>query len=313
MDIVRAFVLVVPATGVCSSASARLQTSLMPATSSSSLPSMSSPTPIMLDEHQRAWKARLKNELMRHAVVEYSPQKSDAIERIMMLLEPLNETEVTATSEFMMGSWYFVFSGTLTPGMFLIQLLQTISKTMPGLKIDLEDVRLVIAADAQDFPFVTCEVRTRFWGSPIDLEIYSQLIPTGSSSVELDEHFRGLSLGGRSVPLPKSMYNSRLLVISYLDEEIMIARTAGGPPHLLVRDASKKHVPPASSQDEVFTLRDSGGKARTSSLIKVGACQVPGVALAMQSREGASCEFEAAPSSHPEYINSQPLVSGDFQ
>ena len=48
------------------------------------------------------------------------------------------------------------------------------------------------------------------------------------------ESFQGASIMGIDLPLP-NMAVARPLEITYLDEDIMIARNDGGEPHLLVR------------------------------------------------------------------------------
>ena len=49
------------------------------------------------------------------------------------------------------------------------------------------------------------------------------------------EKFESIIVGGVSLPLPESWQRFRYLEITYLDDDIVIARGSGGDPHVLVR------------------------------------------------------------------------------
>ena len=47
-----------------------------------------------------------------------------------------------------------------------------------------------------------------------------------------------VALVGVDIPTPESWHSERDLEISYLDDDMMIARTAGGEPHLMLRHST---------------------------------------------------------------------------
>ena len=51
------------------------------------------------------------------------------------------------------------------------------------------------------------------------------------------------NLTGVEVPTPKSWHTTRTLEITYMDKDIMIARTSGGEPHLLLRNSPLCYTP----------------------------------------------------------------------
>ncbi len=74
---------------------------------------------------------------------------------------------------------------------------------------------------------------------PIDVVFSTSLLSTNYDE-ETDgtlflEKFESVTIGGVSLPLPSSWQRFRYLEITYLDEDIVIARGSGGEPHVLVR------------------------------------------------------------------------------
>jgi len=78
---------------------------------------------------------------------------------------------------------------------------------------------------------------------PIDIVFATSLLSTNydeeTEGTLFLEKFEAVIIGGVSLPLPSSWQRFRYLEISFLDEEIVIARGSGGEPHVLVRAADK--------------------------------------------------------------------------
>ena len=79
-----------------------------------------------------------------------------------------------------------------------------------------------------------------FGAVPIDIVFTTSLLSTNYEE-ETDgtlflEKFESIKVGGVSLPLPDSWQRFRYLEITYLDDDIVIARGSGGEPHVLVRD-----------------------------------------------------------------------------
>mmetsp|Transcript_12266 Transcript_12266/g.28885 ORF Transcript_12266/g.28885 Transcript_12266/m.28885 type:complete len:258 (-) Transcript_12266:48-821(-) len=72
---------------------------------------------------------------------------------------------------------------------------------------------------------------------PIDVVISTSLEPADDDlgGTRFLEKFEGVSVSGVSLPMPSSWSRKRCLEISYLDEDILIARSSGGEPHVLTR------------------------------------------------------------------------------
>lgn len=88
----------------------------------------------------------------------------------------------------------------------------------------------------------------------MELQVHTALAPnvTDTSGTFFRETFQGLSLNG--VPLwtpPHWRQGTRDLQITYMDDDLMIARTAGGEPHLLLR-----HSECSTDEDEECFIHD---------------------------------------------------------
>ena len=55
------------------------------------------------------------------------------------------------------------------------------------------------------------------------------------SDVRLKETYVSVSAGGRDLAVPDALQYSRLLYITYLDDDLMVARDESGVPEILVR------------------------------------------------------------------------------
>ena len=73
---------------------------------------------------------------------------------------------------------------------------------------------------------------------PIDIVFGTSLeVPSAESEdgTLFLEKFESIKVGGVSLPIPESWQRYRYLEITYLDDDIVIARGSGGDPHVLVR------------------------------------------------------------------------------
>ena len=79
--------------------------------------------------------------------------------------------------------------------------------------------------------------RIIFGQVPIDIVFGTSLevSSTESDGTLFLEKFESIEVGGVSLPVPESWQRFRYLEITYLDDDIVIARGSGGDPHVLVR------------------------------------------------------------------------------
>ena len=163
-------------------------------------------------------------------------------------LELLNPVDRPACHYSLNANWSFVFTGVPTLGMKLITLLSRISVAFPFEILDFRDVCLRVKdRQAKALAIVSVTICGAFdW----ELQVCTSLRRpnsqdfngrceefVGEKGTLLLEHFQGVWLNGIQLPTPKQWHTTRTLEITYMDEDIMIARTSGGEPHLLLRNS----------------------------------------------------------------------------
>ena len=77
---------------------------------------------------------------------------------------------------------------------------------------------------------------------PIDIVFGTSLEVSSTESEDgtlFLEKFESIEVGGISLPIPESWQRYRYLEITYLDDDIVIARGSGGDPHVLVRSKER--------------------------------------------------------------------------
>jgi len=78
-----------------------------------------------------------------------------------------------------------------------------------------------------------------FGSIPIDIIFATSLLLTNydpdTEGTLFLEKFESVKVGGVSLPIPESWQRYRYLEVTFLDDEIVIARGSGGEPHVLVR------------------------------------------------------------------------------
>ena len=182
-----------------------------------------------------ARRSEIKKELAKAAITNFDAQgKPNYAEDLMKELETMRPWERTASHPELNARWSFVFTGVPTIGMRLITLLSRISVGFPV--VDFHDVFLEVM-DEQSH--VRATVSWKAFGIPMELNVHTALDPdpTDKSGNVMLETFQSLTLMGVPLPTPQSWAKTRTLDISYLDSDMMIARTAGGEPHLLLRNS----------------------------------------------------------------------------
>ena len=200
-----------------------------PSTTGSRLPSV---TTASMESNRRN---EIKKELAKAAITNFDAKgKPNYAEDLMKELETMRPWERTASHPELNARWSFVFTGVPTIGMKLITLLSRISVGFPV--VDFHNVFLEVM-DGQSH--VRATVVWKAFGIPMELNVHTALEPdpTDESGNVMLETFQSLTLMGVPLPTPDSWARTRTLDISYLDSDMMIARTAGGEPHLLLRNS----------------------------------------------------------------------------
>mmetsp|Transcript_15505 Transcript_15505/g.19807 ORF Transcript_15505/g.19807 Transcript_15505/m.19807 type:complete len:368 (+) Transcript_15505:95-1198(+) len=216
------------------------------------------PDDTILEEKRTSLKKQLARTAITNLISEEEedtqPQRlyeEDArtAESIMKELEQLELPILRPASHYSLNAdWSFVFTGVPTIGMKLITLLSRISMAFPFEILDFKDVSLrVTDRQAKAMAIVSVTVCGAFdW----ELQVCTSLRRPKKKDLDgaykefkeeegtlLLEHFQGIWLNGVEIPTPQQWRTTRTLEITYMDKDIMIARTSGGEPHLLLRNS----------------------------------------------------------------------------
>ncbi|CAI5478411.1 unnamed protein product [Closterium sp. Yama58-4] len=195
----------------------------------------------------------------------------------LLQLERLNPTPRPTTSPLLDGTWDIVWAATRNPGVIAtrvllkrfptqvasleslqVQILEGSTKVTAGLKF-------LTAAETS----VTVTTRLAVEGPVRIKEEYAEavvatpVVPDGSIPSALKGVFDQLASASQSLPaalkdslssglkLPLSGRYQRELIISYLDDEILVVRDQAGLADVLVRAASTSTPPPLGDETEI--------------------------------------------------------------
>lgn len=209
-----------------------------------------SPVDTISEEKRNSLKKQLARKAITNFISEDESSSSQTAESIMKELEQFDPLPILgpATHYSLNAAWSFVFTGVPTIGMQLITLLSRISMMFPFEILDFKDVSLkvtdrqtkamaivsVTVCGAFDWELQVCTSLRRPREKDFDEE-YKEF--RGEEGTLLLEHFQGIWLNGHQLPTPKQWHTTRTLEITYMDQDIMICRTAGGQPHVLLRNS----------------------------------------------------------------------------
>ena len=163
-------------------------------------------------------------------------------------MEKLNPTPDAAFSPLLNGVWEIISTGSVTSlGLIGFQAL----KAFPGDMFDVSDVVVSISSKA---PRVTAASTMKIGNAKINVEIQTDLV--AESSFRLTESFVSAKLGSSELPKTNKAI-TRGLVVSYLDEELLIVRDKFGSPDVL-RRMEKQFLPstPTSADSASFSGED---------------------------------------------------------
>lgn len=114
-------------------------------------------------------------------------------------------------------------------------------RALLGSLYELEGLYMRIS-DEQSAVDIVLSSRVLFGRVPIDVVFSTSLVSAnygddddGAEGTLFLERFESVSVGGPKLPLPESWRRFRYLEITFLDDDILIARGSGGEPHVLVR------------------------------------------------------------------------------
>ncbi|CAM9541179.1 unnamed protein product [Ectocarpus sp. 8 AP-2014] len=171
----------------------------------------------------------VKTDLLKQIDLSSSKEMRTEVNELMLKLEPMNPTDKPAASAILNGVWEFLYTGGLSPGTLAVQVLSRVAKTFSAV-VDLKGITLTINRDQ---PRVEAAVKASVFGTEAQVKVRTRL--EQKSDMRLQEVYEEAEVAGVTIPIPARIQPRRTLYITYLDDDIMIARDNTGAPDLLVR------------------------------------------------------------------------------
>merc|ERR1719310_624893 len=164
------------------------------------------------------------------------PDKA-VVGEILLALEAQNPTRSPATSELLNGKWKIAYASGASPGLKALQALLRSSKRAPKSPsgADLVDVQDTFLTIGTEQPRATAETKVRLLSFENTLKLNSRL--EAESAVRLVETYDAAESEYMSLRLPfqSPVQYKRSVLVSYLDDEMMVVRDALGRPDVLMR------------------------------------------------------------------------------
>lgn len=164
------------------------------------------------------------------------PDKA-VVGEILLALEARNPTVSPATSSLLNGKWKMLYASGSSPGLKALQLLLKAANLAPKSPsgadlVDIEDAYITIS---EEQPRSEAAVRTRVLSFENTVKLSSRL--EAESAVRLVETYDAAlsELGNLRLPFQSPVQYKRSVLVSYLDDEILVIRDAFGRPDVLMR------------------------------------------------------------------------------
>jgi hypothetical protein len=192
------------------------------------------------------------------------PQESAAnrvsVNEVLCQLEQLNPTPAPAVSPLLNGEWDFKYVGSISPGPLPsptreVALLLYAGGYSPG-KFALEVASKLPGQFVKVDPELTLAIGTEqprgkitsavtALGSRREVELRTSIEP--ETDIRLRETYMDLNVAGQDISLPSQARYERTLYVTYLDDELMIARDETGTPDVLMRRSATPSGGPADA------------------------------------------------------------------
>lgn len=149
------------------------------------------------------------------------------VNELILKLEKQNPTIEPAKSKLLNGVWELAVSGVGSPGLLVYQVLKIIGK---GGIINTEEMQVTISSVT---PRVDASVVVKFGSARLTVSTTSDLEVL--SGTVLKESVTEAKVDSFTVPIPSAFEPRRELVVSYLDEDLLVVRDPLGSAELLKR------------------------------------------------------------------------------
>lgn len=171
------------------------------------------------------------------------------INEALLKLETVNPTKDPTTSPLLNGVWslryvggyssegalpsptrqlaLFLYSGGYSPGFFGLNIAQS----LPSALVETEDFLITITRDQ---PRISWVFSFKLFGGAIQ-KIKALARLDVESSIRITENYESAVVLGQTVEIPSPARYSRELLVSYLDDDILVMRDATGVPEVYLR------------------------------------------------------------------------------
>lgn len=155
------------------------------------------------------------------------------INEYVLALEKVNPTPEPASSRLLNGVWEVKSTGFGSPGLVGLQVLKAISSEL------VDSVTVTISSVA---PRVVAQTTLKISSARVDVAVTTDL--EGLGPTRLRETVSSIKIGTLDVPLSSvaasvPILTSRDLFVTYLDEDLLVARDSLGTPEILTRKFPK--------------------------------------------------------------------------
>lgn len=179
-----------------------------------------------------------------------SKETRSKINEALLKLEQLSPQEEATTSPLLNGVWslryaggyssdwalasptrqlaLFLYSGGYSPGIFALSLAQN----LPAALCETGDLTISISREQ---PRIEAKVGVKFFGSSTENEVVVKARLDIESGIRFSETYESATVLGRTIELPNAVQYARELIITYVDDDILVVRDASGVPEILVR------------------------------------------------------------------------------
>jgi hypothetical protein len=148
------------------------------------------------------------------------------INELVLQLEKINPTKSPAQSPLVNGVWELVVTGVSDPSLLIYQVI----KLIPGGFIEASNLTITISSVQ---PRVKASSTISIGNFKTDIDVITEL--DAVSGTVLKETYKSGKIGSLDIPLTSLPLLNRELVVSYVDEDILIVRDFLGSPEVLRR------------------------------------------------------------------------------
>lgn len=201
-------------------------------------------------------------------------QRAEANE-LLLEIEAANPTPNPAMSDALIGTWKFSYMGSVAPGPIAsptrpIAMLMYAGGFTPGalalqyasmLPNNVAEVKEMTLEIGATQPQAITKATVSVGGTQQTIKVTTAL--SAETGRRIKETYKSVALADRSFDLPEAAQYERELFITYLDDDLLIARDATGSPDVLVKVSESASTQPPSTSEATTATEEETTPAST--------------------------------------------------